>query len=61
MKVTVKVRVATCIIAKKVEGEWIICEESIIMQNGSRKPIIPEDCILLEYTTTIENKEIEVH
>ena len=61
MKVRVKVRIAMCIIAKKVDGVWIVHKESIIMQNGSRKPIIPEGDILLEYTTKIENKEIEVH
>ena len=61
MKVKVKVRVAKCIIAKKIDGVWIIHKESIIMQNGSRKPIIPEGDILLEYVTTVEDKEIEVH
>ena len=60
MKVKVKVRVAECIIAKKVDGVWIIHKESIIMQNGSRKPIILEGDILLEYVTTVEYKEVEV-
>ena len=61
MKVKIKVRVAMCIIAKKVDGEWIISEESIIMRGGSRKPTIPEGSILLEYKTTVDDKEVEVN